>query len=141
MRLHRTFLLLMVLLLTNFAMAQTVHTDYDRAATFSNYHTYAWSDGTPAKDQLMDQRIRDNIDQQRGAKGLQKVTAPDKADLLVAYAPHRHVPCICFRFQGPRSRAVYSPSQAPPHRGAYSARPSRPTCRRNHSGRAAEVPV
>lgn len=85
MRLRHAFPLLIVLLLTTFATAQKVNTDYDKSASFSNYHTYAWSDGTPVKNQLMDQRIHDNIDQQLSAKGLQKVTDPDKADLLVTY--------------------------------------------------------
>lgn len=86
MRLRHTFPLLTMLLLTTFATAQKVNTDYDKSASFSNYHTYAWAEGgTPVKNQLMDQRIRDNIDQQLTTKGLQKVTEPDKADLLVIY--------------------------------------------------------
>ncbi|WP_263367760.1 DUF4136 domain-containing protein [Edaphobacter bradus] len=85
MRLRNALPLLMVLLLTTFAMAQKVNTDYDRAATFSNYHTYAWTAGTPVPNQLMDGRIRDSIDQQLASKGLQKVTDPEKADLIVAY--------------------------------------------------------
>lgn len=85
MRLRHTFPLLTLLFLTTFAMAQKVQTDYDRGATFSNYHTYAWTAGTPVSNQLMDGRIHDNVDQQLAAKGLQKVTDPDKADLLVAY--------------------------------------------------------
>src|ERR1700730_2947163 len=85
MRLRHTFPLMTVLFLTTFAMAQKVYTDYDKSASFSNYHTYAWTEGTSAKNQLMDQRIRENVDQQLTAKGLQKVTDPDKADLVVAY--------------------------------------------------------
>lgn len=85
MRIRYYFPLLMVLLITNFATAQKVNTDYDRAANFSSYHTYAWAEGTSAKNQLMDGRIRDSVDQQLTAKGLQKVTDPDKADLLVNY--------------------------------------------------------
>jgi hypothetical protein len=83
--LRSTFPLLMGFLLLTSAQAQKVNTDYDHAANFSNYHTYAWSKGTPVPNQLMDERVISNIDQQLTAKGLQKVSDPDKADLLVSY--------------------------------------------------------
>jgi hypothetical protein len=83
--LHSTLLLLIILSLASITQAQKITTDYDHSTNFSNYHTYAWTEGTRAKDDLMDQRIRDNIDQQLAAKGLQKVTDPEKADVLVAY--------------------------------------------------------
>jgi hypothetical protein len=85
MRFRNTLPLFMVMFLATSVWAQKVTSDYDHSATFSNYHTYAWTPGTPVKDQLMDQRIRDNIDQQLVAKGLQKITDPEKADLLVDY--------------------------------------------------------
>ena len=83
--LRSTFSLLLVFFAVNLATAQKITTDYDHSANFSNYHTYAWTDGTRVKDDLMDQRIRDNVDQQLAAKGLQKVSDPEKADVLVAY--------------------------------------------------------
>jgi hypothetical protein len=85
MRLRHIFPLVAVLLLTTFATAQKVYTDFDRSANFTGYHTYAWGEGTSSKNQLMDQRIRENIDQQLTAKGLKKVDDPASADLLVAY--------------------------------------------------------
>jgi hypothetical protein len=75
----------MGLLLVSSAAAQKVNTDYDKSVNFSSYHTYAWTKGTPVPNQLMDERVISNIDQQLAAKGLQKVSEPDKADLLVGY--------------------------------------------------------
>jgi Domain of unknown function (DUF4136) len=83
--LHSTLPLLLGLLLTTSATAQKVNTDFDQSANFSNYHTYAWTKGTPVPNQLMDERVMSNIDTQLAAKGLQKVTDPEKADLLVSY--------------------------------------------------------
>jgi hypothetical protein len=78
-------LLLALLLLAGSALAQKVTTNYDHAATFSNYHTYAWTDGTPASDPLTDQRIRDSVNRQLASRGYQKVSDPGQADILVAY--------------------------------------------------------
>ncbi|MEG9435484.1 DUF4136 domain-containing protein [Edaphobacter sp. HDX4] len=72
-------------LLATCAMGQKVQTDFDQSANFSNYHTYAWTKGTPVPNQLMDERVISSIDQQLAAKGLQKVTDPETADLLVSY--------------------------------------------------------
>jgi hypothetical protein len=72
-------------LLATCAMGQKVTTDYDHSANFSDYRTYAWTKGTPVANQLMDQRVIDNIDQQLAAKGFQKATDPESADLLVSY--------------------------------------------------------
>jgi hypothetical protein len=80
-----TFTLLALLLLPSLALAQKITTDYDHSANFSDYHTYAWTPGTPVKDQLMDQRIHDNIDQQLASKGYQKIADSAQADVLVAY--------------------------------------------------------
>jgi len=85
-RLSPLALLTLLLLLPSFAIAEKITTDYDHSADFSHYHTYAWTEGTPVKDQLMDQRIHDNIDQQLVSKGYKKVEDPAQADVLVAYA-------------------------------------------------------
>ena len=34
-----------------------VSTDFDPSANFSQYHTYAWGEGTPARNPLIAQRI------------------------------------------------------------------------------------
>ncbi|MDR4493986.1 MAG: DUF4136 domain-containing protein [Nitrospirales bacterium] len=42
---------------------QGVYIDYDKEADFSKYRTYAWAQGTPTKNQLMDRRIVSAIDE------------------------------------------------------------------------------
>jgi hypothetical protein len=83
--LRLTLSLFAFLLLSGAVFAQKITTDYDHGANFSDYHTYAWTTGTHVKDQLMDQRIHDNIEQQLASKGFQKVADPEQADVLVAY--------------------------------------------------------
>ncbi|MGC2194017.1 MAG: DUF4136 domain-containing protein, partial [Terriglobales bacterium] len=67
------------------AWGQKANVDFDREANFASFKTYAWAEGTPAKNPLMDQRIRDGIDKQLAAKGLQKVDASASPDLVVLY--------------------------------------------------------
>ncbi len=67
------------------AQAQDVNTDYDATANFSQYKTYAWAQGTPAPNPLMDQRIVSGIDTRLTSKGLQKVDDLASADLAVVY--------------------------------------------------------
>jgi hypothetical protein len=62
-----------------------VSTDFDANANFSQYHTYAWGEGTPARNPLIAQRIVEGIEQRLAAKGLQKVDSADAADLVVVY--------------------------------------------------------
>ncbi len=62
-----------------------VNVDWDRTANFANYKTYAWQTGTPAKNQLWDQRITDGVDKQLAAKGFQKVDIGNNPDLIVLY--------------------------------------------------------
>ena len=82
---RHTIQLLTLLLLPGVALSQKVNTDYDKAANFSSYHTYAWAKGTPVPNQLMDERVISNIDTQLAAKGLSKATDPEMADMLVSY--------------------------------------------------------
>ncbi|WP_455221325.1 DUF4136 domain-containing protein [Kaarinaea lacus] len=65
--------------------------DYDTTADFSTYKTYAWSektDNTTSKSMtdspLVHKRVRESIDENLQAKGLQSADA-SKADLLVNY--------------------------------------------------------
>ncbi|MCH1931559.1 DUF4136 domain-containing protein [Shewanella sp. A25] len=63
--------------------------DYDPSANFTQYKTYAWVEQkTEASgyhlDGLMDQRVRDAVNGQLTAKGIQRVEAKD-ADVLVNY--------------------------------------------------------
>lgn len=57
------------LLLAGCASGPTVHTDYDPAATFAQYRTYAWRQEPPVSNPLVRQRIVAAIDAQLQAKG------------------------------------------------------------------------
>ncbi|MEX5214115.1 MAG: DUF4136 domain-containing protein [Nitrospiraceae bacterium] len=57
--------------------------DFDKNTDFTNYHTYAWGKGTPAKSPFVDARIVAAIDEQLTSKGYQKVDA--NPDMLVSY--------------------------------------------------------
>jgi hypothetical protein len=74
-----------VLLIATVAFAQKVTTDFDPGTNFSQFHTYAWAKGTPARNPLVDQRIVAGIESQLAAKGLQKAASQQGVDLLVIY--------------------------------------------------------
>lgn len=69
------------------AFAQKVEVDYDKTTNFSKYKTYAWKPGagTPAQNQLMNNRIIEAIEQQMASKGIVKVDPNDNPDLFVFY--------------------------------------------------------
>lgn len=60
-----------------------VYIDYDKHADFTKYQTYAWKEGTPAKNPLMDRPIITAIDEQLIGKGFRKVDT--NPDMFVAY--------------------------------------------------------
>ena len=64
--------------------AQKVKLDYDKKADFSRYKTYAWLEGTPARQKLWHLHLVGSIEQHLRAKGLQQAD-PAAADLLIAY--------------------------------------------------------
>jgi len=61
--------------------AQEIHTDYDHSADFSRYHTYTWAKAH-SDNQLVQQRIVDDVDAALQQLGLQKVDSG--GDLSVA---------------------------------------------------------
>lgn len=67
------------------AYGQQVHYNYDRAANFAAYKTYQWVDisGGAVPDQLVDQAIKQAIDEQLAQKGLTKVEKDP--DLYIGY--------------------------------------------------------
>jgi len=68
------------------AFGQSINTDYDRSANFSNYKTYAWGASPhPVNDPLWNQRTMDTIDGALAGKGLQKVNLDQNPDLIVVY--------------------------------------------------------
>ena len=72
-------------LLGTIALAQSVTYDYDRAASFSNYKTYAWTRGTELADELNHGRVVRAIDAALVTKGLARVEPGASPDVLVAY--------------------------------------------------------
>jgi hypothetical protein len=83
MRIARIILGLSLLLLATTAFGQKVTTDSAPNVDWSKYHTYSWTEGTPAQDPLVAQRIVAGIDAQLAAKGLKKVDSDP--DLVVLY--------------------------------------------------------
>ena len=74
-----------LMLLGTIALAQSVTYDYDRAANFSKYKTYAWTRGTELTDELNHARVVRAIDGALVAKGLARVEPSGNPDVLVAY--------------------------------------------------------
>jgi hypothetical protein len=72
-------------LLGTTALTQSVTSDYDRAANFSHYKTYAWTCGTELTDELDHARVVRSIDGALAAKGLARVEPGASPDLRVAY--------------------------------------------------------
>jgi Domain of unknown function (DUF4136) len=75
----------LIAFLCSVAWTQDVKVDWDKAASFTGFHTYAWGTGTPAKNPLMAQRIVDGIDKELAAKGFQRVDTSSNPDLVVLY--------------------------------------------------------
>ena len=83
--LKRLIFLPAFLLVVVSAFGQNVHYNYDRRADFAAYKTYQWVDipGGAVPDQLIDQAIKNAIDEQLAQKGLTKVEKD--ADLYIGY--------------------------------------------------------
>lgn len=76
----------MLLAFATLIPAQKVQVDYDHQVNFTPFQTYSWTPGQPqAKNPLMDQRIRGDVDAQLSQKGLKKVTQADNPNLTVFY--------------------------------------------------------
>src|SRR6185503_13796011 len=65
--------------------AQSISFDFDRSASFTNFKTYAWVKGTDVPDVLIHQRLVNAVDTQLSLKGMTKVNADARPDVLVAY--------------------------------------------------------
>lgn len=72
-----------LLLLAVTGCISKVYIDYDKHADFTQYQTYAWKEGTPTTNPLMDRRIITAIDKQLIGKGFQKVDT--NPDMIVSY--------------------------------------------------------
>ena len=71
------------LLLAGCASSPVVHTDYDPAATFATYRTYAWRQPPPVTNPLVRQRLIDAIEAQLASKGWTQVAEADADIALV----------------------------------------------------------
>lgn len=66
-------------------LAQDIKYNFMPGTDFSKYKTYQWiSESNPHPNQIIDQQIKEAVDQQLAAKGLTKVDG-EKADLNVGY--------------------------------------------------------
>jgi hypothetical protein len=76
---------LVVACFSGLAPAQKIDTQYNRAANFSQFHTYRWITitGSSAPNQITAENIVNVINAQLAQKGLVQTTA--NADLLVGY--------------------------------------------------------
>jgi Domain of unknown function (DUF4136) len=79
------FAMMASLTLATTVRAQTVTYDYDSAANFSSYKTYAWTRGNELTDELNHARVVRAIDAALAAKGLALVEPSAAPDVLVAY--------------------------------------------------------
>ena len=86
-------------LLGTIALAQSVTYDFDRAANFSSYKTYAWTRGTELTDELNHARVVRAIDATLVAKGLTRVEPSSNPDVLVAYISDARTSAIVWRSQ------------------------------------------
>ena len=69
--------------LPSMVQAQKTSYDFDSTVPFSNFRTYAWTQGTPAGEPFLDRRIETAIDSQLATKGLTK--SETNPDLYVRY--------------------------------------------------------
>jgi hypothetical protein len=84
MTLHRTLVLaIAATALPSIALAQKTTYDFDKTATFATYKTYAFKEGTPVGQPLLDQRIVGALEMQLAAKGFTKNDA--SPDVFVVY--------------------------------------------------------
>lgn len=74
-----------LVLLGTTTLAQSVTYDFDRAADFSKFKSYAWTRGTELVDQLNHLRVVRSIENQLAAKGLTRMETTANADLFVSY--------------------------------------------------------
>ena len=74
-----------LMLLGSIALAQSITYDFDRAANFAGFKTYAWVPGLVTIDELNHARVVNAVNGQLASKRLTMVNRIATADLLVAY--------------------------------------------------------
>lgn len=78
---------MLVALAFSSALARDVKTDYDHHANFSRYRTYHW-ERVKTSNPLWQDRIRETVDRDLQAKGLQKVESGGDLALTAVGATH-----------------------------------------------------
>lgn len=82
----RAIISLVFLLFALPAFGQKVDVKLDKTVDFSQYKTYTWVEGMPAKNPIVNQLIIDSIEQQLAARGLTKAEAGGDIQLLYVAA-------------------------------------------------------
>jgi hypothetical protein len=84
MKIQRAFpaIVIVCFILTAMVQAQKTSYDFDRAADFSKFRTYAWKEEAPALERFLDKRIVSAIESQL-ARSLTRIEA--SPDLYVRY--------------------------------------------------------
>jgi hypothetical protein len=81
----RVLTLLCAVLMASPAFAQTVKVNWNQAAPFSDYKTYAWKTGTSQANSFYAGWVKPDVDAQLAAKGLTLASANQKPDIYVTF--------------------------------------------------------
>src|SRR5271154_3065977 len=81
----RVLTLLCAILMASPAFAQTVKVNWNQAAPFSDYKTYAWKVGSSQANSIYASWVKPDVDAQLAAKGLTLASANQKPDIYVTY--------------------------------------------------------
>jgi hypothetical protein len=85
MKSTRVLTLLCAILMASPAFAQTVKVNWNQAAPFSDYKTYAWKVGTSQANSIYASWVKPDVDRQLSAKGLTLASGDQKPDVYVTY--------------------------------------------------------
>jgi Domain of unknown function (DUF4136) len=81
----RVLILLCAVLTATPAFAQTIKVNWNQAAPFSDYKTYAWKTGTSQANSFYAGWVKPDVDAQLAAKGLSLASANQKHDIYVTF--------------------------------------------------------
>jgi hypothetical protein len=71
--------------------AQDVAVDFDKGTDFSRFKTYSWTSGVPAKNPLIDQKIKATIEEHLAMRGLRRVEQGGDVGVLYIAAVDKDV--------------------------------------------------
>src|SRR5580692_5305018 len=81
----RVLTLLCAILMATPAFAQTVKVNWNQAAPFSDYKTYAWKTGSSQANSIYSSWVKPDVDAQLAAKGLTQASGNQKPDIYVTF--------------------------------------------------------